>query len=154
MNNINETILLVASIQGFLLFLGLVTKKTTNKLSNVAIGILVFVISVTLLFSWGSASHYNNSKNVVPFWLLQSYLLIPASFWLFFEANTHPKFKFSKKYLVIFLPAFLDILVQIVFYSFFKILENTIFISAIKSQLWFFFVEILPLLATMFILSF
>ena len=154
MYNINETILLVASVQGFLLFLGLVTKKTTNKLSNVAIGILVFVISVTLLFSWGSASHYNNSKNVVPFWLLQSYLLIPASFWLFFESNTNPKFKFSKKYLVIFLPAFLDILVQIVFYSFFKILENTIFISAIKSQLWFFFVEILPLLATMFIFSF
>jgi len=85
MYNINETILLVASIQGFLLFLGLFTKKTTNKLSNVSIGILVFVITITLLFSWGSASQYNNSTNVIPFWVLQSYLLIPASFWLFLQ---------------------------------------------------------------------
>ena len=150
----NETILLVASIQGFLLFLGLVTKKTKSKLSNVSIGILVFVITITLLFSWGSASQYNNSTNVIPFWVLQSYLLIPSSFWLFFEVNTNTKFKFSKKYLVVFLPAFLDILVQIIFYKFFQLLENTIFVSVIKSQYWFFFSEILPLFATILILSF
>ena len=154
MNNINETILLVASIQGFLLFLGLFTKKTTNKLSSVSIGILVYVITITLLFSWGSASQYNNSKNVIPFWVLQSYLLIPASFWLFFEVNTNTKFKFSKKYLMIFLPAFLEILAQIIFYVFFKLLKNTIFVSVIKSQYWFFFSEILPLFATVLILSF
>jgi len=153
MYNINETILLVASIQGFLLFLGLFTKKTTNKLSNVSIGILVFVITITLLFSWGSASQYNNSTNVIPFWVLQSYLLIPASFWLFFEINTNSKFKVSKKYLIVFLPAFLDILVQIIFYVFFQLLENTIFVSVIKSQYWFYFSEILPLFATILILS-
>lgn len=154
MNNINETILLVASIQGFLLFLGLVTKKTANKLSSVSIGILVFVITITLLFSWGSASQYNNSKNVIPFWVLQSYLLIPASFWLFFEVNTNTKFKLSKKHLMVFLPAFLEILVQIIFYVFFQLFENTMFVSVIKSQYWFFFSEILPLFATILIFSF
>ena len=90
MYNINETILLVASIQGFLLFLGLTAKKTKNKLSNIAVSIIIFVITITILFSWGSATHYNNSKNAIPFWVLQSYLLIPASLWLFFEINTNP----------------------------------------------------------------
>ncbi len=154
MNNINETVLLVAAIQGLLLFLGLMTKKVPNKLSNVAIGIVVFVITISLLFSWGSASQYNNSTNVIPFWILQSYLLIPASFWLFFEANTNTKFKFSKKHLLVFLPSFLDILVQIIFYKFFRLLENTIFVSVIKSKYWLFFSEILPLLATTLLLVF
>ncbi len=154
MHNINDTILLIASIQGFLLFLALITKKVMNKLSSVAISLLIFVITITLLFSWGSATKYNNSTNVIPFWLLQSYLLIPASFWLFFEVNTNPKFKFSKNYWLIFLPAFLDILVQIIFYFFYQLLENTIFISVIKSQFWFFFIEIFPLFATFVILSF
>lgn len=84
------TILLAASIQGFLLFLGLITKKTINKLSGIAISIIIFVITITILFSWGSATQYNNSKNAIPFWILQSYLLIPASFWIFFEVNTNP----------------------------------------------------------------
>ena len=151
MNNINETVLLVASIQGFLLFLGLTTKKTINKLSNFSIGILVFLITITLLFSWGSATKYNNSLNAIPFWVLQSYLLVPASFLLFFEVNTNPKFKFSKKHLMVFLPALLDIFTQIIFR---QLPENRILISVIKSQYWFYFAEFLPLFATSLILSF
>ncbi len=154
MNNINETILLVASIQGFLLFLGLLTKKTTNKLSSIAISIVIFVITITILFSWGSASHYNNSKNAIPFWLLNSYLLIPASFWIFFEVNTSPTFTFSKKYLLLFLPAFIEILIQISFKLFFQLLEYQTFISFIESPIWFFFIEILPLFATIAIAIF
>jgi len=154
MYNINETVLLVAAIQGFLLFLGLITKKTKNKLSNIAISIIVFVIAITILFSWGSASHYNNSKNAIPFWILSSYLLVPASFWIFFEVNTNPTFKFSKKYWLLFLPALLDISVQIIFKLFYQLLENEIFTVAVKSQFWFFFVEILPLFATILILIF
>ena len=154
MNNINETILLVASIQGFLLFLGLVTKKTTNKLSSFSISILVFVITITLLFSWGSASQYNNSTNAIPFWVLQSYLLIPASLWIFFEVNTNLTFKFSKKYWLIFLPAFVDISIQIFFKLFPQLLGNHMLISIVKSQFWFFFIEILPLFATILILIF
>jgi AraC-like DNA-binding protein len=154
MNNINETILLVASIQGFLLFLALITKKTNNKLSNIAISIIIFVITITLLFSWGSATHYNNSKNAIPFWVLHSYLLIPASFWIFFEVNTNPTFKFSNKYLLLFLPSSIDILIQISFKIFTQLVENQSLISFMKSPIWFFFVEILPLFATILIIIF
>jgi AraC-like DNA-binding protein len=154
MHNINETILLVAAIQGFLLCLALLTKKSNNKLSSIAISIIVFVITITILFSWGSASHYNNSKNAIPFWVLSSYLLIPVSFWLFFEVNTNPTFKFSKKYWLLFLPALLDITVQVVFKLFYPLHENQIFIAVLKSSFWFFFVEILPLFSTILILVF
>ncbi len=151
MHNINQTTLLVSSIQGFLLVLGLMTKRTTNKLSSVAIAMLVFVITITLLFSWGSATKYNNSENAIPFWVLHSYSLIPASIWLFFEVNTNPKFKFSKKYMVIFLPTILDIIFQTAFRQF---PENRIFVSVINSPYWFFSSETIPLAATVVTLSF
>lgn len=154
MKNINETVLLVASIQGFLLFLGLLTKKTTNKLSSIAISILIFFVTITLLFSWGSATRYNNSPNAIPFWTLQSYLLIPASFWLFFEANTNPTFRFRKKHFLLFLPALVDVAFQIVFKLFYSFLNNQHFIAFLKSEFWFFFVEILPLFTTIFMLAF
>jgi AraC-like DNA-binding protein len=154
MHNINETLLLVAAIQGFLLFLGLITKKSKNRLSNIAIGLIISVISITILFSWGSASNYNNSKNAFPFWVLHSYLLIPASFYLFFEVNTNSQFKFSKKYWIIFIPAITDILIQISSKLFPKLLDNQTFMTFIKSTFWFFFVEVLPLFATAFIFLF
>jgi AraC-like DNA-binding protein len=154
MENINETILLVASVQGFLLFSGLLTKKTANRLSNVAVSIIIFIISITIFFSWGSVTHYNNSPNAIPFWRFQSYWLIPAALWMFLETNTNPTFKFSKKQYLIFLPAFIDIGVQIIFVPFPELVENQIFIAIIKSGFWFFFIEILPLLSTIFILIF
>ena len=154
MANINETILLVASIQGFLMFLALITKKTTSKLSGIAISIIIFFITITLLFSWGGATHYNNSPNAIPFWTLHSYLLIPASFWLFFEVNINPAFKFHKKHFLLFLPAFVDITVQIIFKLFPALLDNRNSVAVLKSQLWFFFIEILPLFATVLVLLF
>jgi AraC-like DNA-binding protein len=152
MNNINETILLVAAIQGFLLFLALITKKTTNKLSNISIGLIVFVITITILFSWGSVSHYNNSPNAIPFWIVHSYLLIPAAFWLFLEVNTYPKFKFRQIHWILFLPAGLDIGVQLLLKLFPSLINNQLVAAFTKSRSWFFFIEILPLFATIIIL--
>lgn len=152
MNNINETVLLVAAIQGFLLFIALISKKTSQKLSSIAISLIVFVVTLTVLFSWGSATNYNNSADAIPFWVLQSNLIIPASFWLFCEVNTNPMFTFSLKYLLLFLPAFLDILVQTTFKVFPLLNQSQLYISFAKSDFWFFFVEILPLIATIIIL--
>jgi AraC-like DNA-binding protein len=152
MYNINETILLVAAIQGFLLFLGLVTKKTNNKLSNISIGLIVFVIAITILFSWGSASKYNNSPAAIPFWIVQSNLLVPAAFWIFLNVNTTPKFKFKNKYWLLFLPAGFEIGVQICLKSFPLLVNNQLVHAFIKSKIWFFFIEILPLFATISLL--
>jgi AraC-like DNA-binding protein len=151
MKNINETLLLVASIQGFLLFFALITKKTNNRLSNVAISIIIFVITITVLFSWGSVSHYNNSPKAIPFWTLHSYLLIPASFWIFLEVNTNPTFRFLKKYWLLFLPALIDIFIQVILKILPQLIDNQMFISFIKSRFWFFFIEILPLFSTILI---
>lgn len=154
MQNINDTILLVAAIQGFLLALGLATKKTKNRISNISVSVVVFVVALTLLFSWGGATGYNNSINAVPYWLLISFLLIPASLWLFFESNTNPTFRFRKKYLLAFLPAFLEILIQITIQAFPQLLGIRVFALIIHSKPWFFFIEILPLLSSVFILIF
>ena len=140
MKNINETILLVSAIQGCLLFLGLITKKAANKLSNIAISLLIFVITIELFFSWGGATGYNNSSDAIPFWTLQSYLLIPAAFWIFLEGNTNPTFRLSKKHWLIFLPALIEIGIHALRKAMPQLLSNHLFLALIKSKLWFFFI--------------
>lgn len=152
MSNINDTILLVGAIQGFLLVMALFTKKTKNKLSNISVGLVVFVIALTILFSWGGATGYNNSKHVIPYWLLLSYLLIPAALWLFFEANTNPEFRVQWRHGLVFLPAMLEILVQGCTYFFPQILSREWMFRFLHSSAWFFVSEILPLFSTAIIL--
>lgn len=145
MNNLNDTVLLAASIQGALLFLGLISKKANNRVSNVSVGIIVFVITGTILFSWGSATHYNNSEDAFPFWVLQSYWLLPPAFWLFLKVNTDPYFKLSRHHLFLFLPAGLEIGFQVLL-KFYPFVQHWAFI--VRSETWFFFVEVLPLVST------
>lgn len=152
MKNYSETIYLVASIQGFLIFLGLIIKKTKYRVSNIAIGLLIFVFATELLFSWGGKSGYNNLPNAFPFWKLLSYLIIPAALWLFMESNTNPRFRFTPTMLFIFLPAFVEISSEFIALGAHKAFSYQIINQSISNKLWFFFIEILPLIATIAVL--
>jgi len=150
MNNLNDTILLVASAQGALLFLGLLSKKTRYRISNISIGMVVFVITGTILFSWGSATRYNNSENAFPFWVFQSYWLLPLAFWLFLEVNTNARFRFKKKLYLLFLPAVTDIAFQSLI-AFSPSARNSSPGLLLRSGIWFFFSEILPLISAVIV---
>lgn len=152
MKSLSETIYLVASIQGFLVFLGLIAKKTKNRVSNIAIGLLIFVFTIELLFSWGGKSGYNNLPNAFPIWKLLSYLLIPPALWLFMEANTNSRFRFTPKILFLFLPAFLEISSEFAFLWINKSFSYQPNRGILGAKLWFFFVEILPIAATIAVL--
>ena len=143
------TIILTASIQGFLIALGLVFKKGKNRSSNVYLSMLIFMLALELLFAWGSATGYNNTKYRIPFWLLQSHLIVPPALWLFFRHNSEVNFKYSPKHILYFIPAIIDIFISTV--AFFS--EGKYLFFG-KSILWFAFNDWLPLLLTILILVF
>src|SRR5215210_6995290 len=107
------TLLLGASIQGFLLSSALSLKKSKNKLSSIYLSLIITVFSIELLFSWGSLTGYNNQEGIFPYWVFLSYLIIPPSLWLFFKHNTEVNFKFSSKHLILFAPACIEILINL-----------------------------------------
>jgi AraC-like DNA-binding protein len=149
---LNATSFLVSSIQGFLLVLGLISKKSKNRTSNIAIGLIIFVISTELLFSWGGRSGYNNLPNAFPIWKLISYLIIPPALWLFLQANSEAQFKFSVRHLFLFLPAFVQIFLQIIPWLISQSLNSQLFKFIFNTKFWFIFTEILPIAMTIIVL--
>lgn len=145
------TIILTAAIQGFLIALGLIFKTAKNKHSNIYLSILIVLFSLELLFSWGSLSGYNNSKGRIPFWLLDTYLVIPPALWLFFKHNSEINFKYSPKHFFYFFPAFLQIVISSVAY--FSDGKYLFFAKSVP-LLWRAFTDWLPLLLTLLVLVF
>jgi AraC-like DNA-binding protein len=152
MFNLKGYILLVAAVQSVFLFLGLFTKKTKNRASNVGLGVLISVVSLELFFSWSSTTGYNNLPDAVPFWRLISYLFIPPALWLFFESNLEPQFKMKPQHGLFFVPALLQCLFGFFFGLFFQSAHNQIFKNKIIAKSWFFLVEIVPVIATLMLI--
>jgi len=145
------TIILTATIQGFLIGIGLIFKKAKNRHSNIYLSVLIVLFSLELLFSWGSLSGYNNSKDRVPFWLLDTYLVIPPALWLFFKHNSEINYKYCPKHLFYFFPAFLQIVISSVAY--FSDGKYLFFAESVP-LLWTAFTDWLPLLLTVLVLVF
>jgi AraC-like DNA-binding protein len=144
------TILLTASIQGLLLSIALFFKSNREHLSGVYVGLILIVFSIELFFSWGGITGYNN-QSAVPFWLLQSYLIFPASVWLFFQSNSKTNHKFLPKHLLLFIPAVIQILINLLTYYAKGATFNFLWGLA-RSPFWYFYQEILPLALTIIIL--
>jgi AraC-like DNA-binding protein len=102
------------------------------------------VISLELLNAWGMQVKYHSSAGVFPFWVLQSYLLLPPAVWFFARTTTNPVFVFRRKHLLYFVPAAIDIAVQGSWSLYYRLVGNTIHLLEIKP--WFFFSQILPII--------
>jgi AraC-like DNA-binding protein len=152
MINLTATTFLVSAIQGFLLVLGLISKKSKNRTSNIALGLIILVFSIELLFSWGGRSGYNNLPNAFPFWRLLSYLIIPPSLWLFLQANSDIQFKFSRRHLFLFLPAFIEIGLTFIPWMISQRFSYQVYTAILNNKFWFIFTEILPIIATLLVL--
>ena len=143
------TIILTAATQGFLIALGLIFKKSKNRYSNIYLSMLIILLSLDILFTWGSMTGYNNAKNRIPFWLLSSYLIIPPALWLYFKHNSEVNFKFSTKHIFYFIPAIIDIFISTVAYF-----SEGKYLFFGKSKIWFVLIEWLPLILTIIVLIF
>jgi AraC-like DNA-binding protein len=135
--------LLLAAGQGILLGLALAIPGRKRDPSNPFLGLIMLIISLELLNAWGIQVKYHSSPDAFPFWLLESYLVLPASLWLFIKSNATPGFRFKKKYLLLYVPAFIEIVVETVTYIQYRATGRIVRLLDIKA--WFFFTEILPI---------
>lgn len=141
-------ILLLASLQGFLLSLGLLFKRTKSRRSNIFLSVIISVLSLELLFYWGGISGYNDSENAFPFWTLTSYLALPPALWLYLKANTDAQYQIKRIHLLLFLPALAQI--ALMFSS--RVIPGNGYLHTLLanseglSQVWFFVTEIVPII--------
>jgi hypothetical protein len=105
MTDWKTTAILLASGQGILLSLALLSPFRKQDKSNFFLGLILWVVSLELLSAWAMRAHYFNAPGAFHFYVLGSYLLWPPSVWLFAQLNTHPAFKLRKKHLLLFVPA-------------------------------------------------
>lgn len=137
-------ILLLAASQGMLLGSVLIFPGRKRDHSNPFLGLMILIISLELLNAWGIQVKYHQSTNVFPFWLLESYLILPASLWLFTKAAIEPAFRFRTKYLLLYIPAFIEIAVESAAYIRYRITGEPSNLLGIKA--WFVFTEVMPVL--------
>jgi AraC-like DNA-binding protein len=151
----SSIIVLLASLQGWLLSLGLIFNRTKSYLSNVFLSVIIIVISLELLYYWASISGYQ-SQDTFPIWIFISYLTLPPALWLYLKANTVIQFHLKKVDLLLFLPALVQI--ALLFSSrimpgngyFHALLVNSITLS----DSWFFCTEVVPIIWTAFVVGF
>lgn len=143
------TIFLVAGAQGVLLSLALFTKNKNRFRANPFLGLVVFISSLELIIQWTIEKNYFNTNGVIPFWLLQSYLVIPPSIWAFNKSNRNEKIS-SKTLLLIYTPALIEVMCESAFYILY--LFSGVVLNLIDFQPWFLFTEVLPILGTIGVL--
>ncbi|MFT3823367.1 MAG: helix-turn-helix domain-containing protein [Chitinophagaceae bacterium] len=149
----NATVLMVAAVQGLMLSVALITKRSNNRASNIYFSLILTLFSLELLFSWGGVTGYNNRDNAFPSWLLLSYLVLPPAIWFFFKHNTVIDFRFSPVHLLFFIPAILEITVGVLRrYATAPSVLSSAVIKLATSKAWFFYCEVLPLFATIIVL--
>ncbi|PST84022.1 hypothetical protein C7T94_04600 [Pedobacter yulinensis] len=141
------TIVLLAAVQGFLIAMGLLVKKVPNRPPLIYLGLLVLVLSLEMLFSWGGATGYNNRPDTLPYWVFRSYLIIPAALWMFLRHHQHAELKFKPLHLWYFVPALADMFICTVAY-----LSEGRFLSPGTSPVWLALTDWLPLLLTILVL--
>jgi AraC-like DNA-binding protein len=141
-------ILLLAAGQGSLLSFALFTPRRKSSISNVFLGLIILVLSLELLNDWGLQVKYHSDPDAIPFWILGSYLIIPPALWFFMQVNTNPGYRFKKIHLIAFVPAFIEIIAE-------GLNRPTGFVYShlLKSDVWFFFTEAVPPVATAVVLA-
>jgi len=136
--------LLLASGQGILLGITLLLPVKRRDKSNVFLGLIMLVISLELLNAWGMQVHYHSAKHAIPFWLLESYLILPPSLWLFVQCNTNPEFRFRRKYGFLYIPAFIEIATETILFARYRMTGKAFQLQELTP--WFFFTEMVPIL--------
>ena len=150
MENWKAAIFLLASGQGILLSLALLSPARKKDRSNVFLGLILWVISLEILSAWGMKVNYFNSEGALPYYLLGSYLILPPAIWLFAQINTRPGFQLQKKHFLLFIPAFVETVIEVGMWLF--RLSTGTFIRMLDFTAWFLFTEIVPVVGLVLVL--
>ena len=108
MNPTLELVFFVAAVLGFLLSFSMMAQIFTSRKANFFMGLVIWILALELLFSWGYHSGYNQQANAFPFWILLNYTLIPPSVWLFVRFQTDDNFALRRWHGWLFLPFFIE----------------------------------------------
>lgn len=150
MANWLQIVLLLASGQGILLSLALLTPSSKKDKSNIFLGLIILIFSLELLNAWGMQVRYHQLAHAFPFWLLGSYLVVPPSIWLFVQYNTQPGFRFKRKYLLLYVPALVEIVAETFTFIHYRTTGNASQLQ--RNIVWYYFTEVIPILWTAWVL--
>jgi AraC-like DNA-binding protein len=142
MSDLKNTLLVIASAQGILLSFALFFSFKRDK-SNPFLGVILSVFSLELLNSWAINLNYHSSDNPIPFWLLGSYLLLPASLWFMVRTSLSNHSPSKRSLFLIYLPALVEISTEL--FSFILYKTTAISLGLQKQTFWFLFTEAAPI---------
>lgn len=150
MNNILESVFLISAGLGFLLSMALMIDLFRPNKANFFLGIIIFFVSIQILFSWGSYSGYNNSSGNFPFWIFLTYHVFPPSVYLFSRYQLTAPVKLKSWYAILYLPALAEILITV----FFQL--GILFYPAdlMEYQIWIWFIDYIPMIGFIVSLGF
>lgn len=123
----------------------MISRVFTETKDYFFIGLVVLMLTLELLLSWGYYSGYNNSEGAFPFWKLQNYLIIPPSIWLFVRYNTDDNFKFQGWHFLLFIPALLAYAIEL--------LAGLVSFSLKVYEVWFWYTDVLPLMGLLYVIG-
>lgn len=135
-------ILLIAAAQGIFLSIALLWPNKKNHASRGFLGLIIGVLALELLNAWGMQVRYHSSPRVIPFWLIESYLLLPPSTAFFLRYNTVAGFTFQRKHWRWYLPALGEIVVETSVYIYHRLGGAPFSLLDIKA--WWLATEIVP----------
>lgn len=150
MENWKAIIFLLASGQGIILSLALLSPAKNKDKSNIFLGLILWVISLELLSAWGMQVNYFASASALPYYLLGSYLILPPALWLFIQLSTSPGFQLHKKHLLLFLPALIETFVELAMHLRNRYTDESI--KMLDYSSWYFFTELVPIAGMVFVL--
>jgi AraC-like DNA-binding protein len=141
---------LIAGGQGLLLTIGLAARAKRNNSVLIYLAILLGVLSIELLTNFAVTINYPNKPGAFPFWLMGSYLFIPPSLYNLVRYSTGIKLVSPAKSLLLFIPAFIEIIVEAGIF----LLRSSGFSTPNlqKNIVWVGFTEIVPVLTTLMVL--
>lgn len=142
---------LLAGVQGLLLTVGLTARSKKNNSIIIYLAILIGVLSVELLTDFAVRVHYTNQPGAIPFWVIGSYLLIPPALLNLARYSVNLPLLNRKRSVIFFFPAMIEIVVELAVSLLRAAGSETPSLQNIYA--WFVFTEIIPVVATIMILS-
>ncbi|SEJ58458.1 AraC-type DNA-binding protein [Dyadobacter sp. SG02] len=152
MDNWKAIAYLLAFGQGFVLSLSLIVKGIKRKRASLFLGLILLVLSQELLNAWAMQLHYHSRPDAIPFWNLQSYLLLPIATWFFVQLTTEPDYVFKPLHRFFFLPVAAEVAIRCVWQGY-RRFTGIDLPSLLENPVWFFITEILPIIGMIAVLA-
>ena len=133
--SILNLIVILGSIQGFLLALVFLTNKQFNKKSNQFLAILIITLSMPNFLNAIKQTSLGEEYPVLDFLPLYFLFLIPFSLYYFIQYLIQPDYSFQKKEYLFLIPFGLQVLHQLLIFILYLI--DSPYLSPDNSLLWF-----------------